>query len=140
MEHRQIPSGSQFQPHNGSQRMGPNTRHNPLQIQFRNETRDTETSSKSLIDTLREEHHFTNARKAPPTNWYAFSTGHGRVKYGANFAMGGRARIELYIDSFDEDWIERLFDRLLAHQTDIESELGSKISNGSDWTIGKRRA
>ena len=80
-----------------------------------------------LIDTLREEHHFTNARKAPPTNWYAFSTGHGRVKYGANFAMGGRARIELYIDSFDEDWIERLFDRLLAHQTDIESELGEDL-------------
>ena len=83
----------------------------------------------SLVDTLREEHRFTNARKAQPNNWYSFSAGHGRVKYGANFAMGGRARIELYIDSFDEDWIERLFDHLLAHQTDIESELAASL----DW-------
>ncbi|MCY4110100.1 MAG: DUF4268 domain-containing protein, partial [Chloroflexi bacterium] len=80
-----------------------------------------------LIDTLRDEHRFTNARKAQPSNWYSFSTGRGRVKYGANFAMGRRARIELYIDSFDADWIERLFDHLLAHQTDIESELAASL-------------
>ena len=80
-----------------------------------------------LIDTLREEHHFTNARKAMPSNWYSFSAGYGKVKYGANFAMGGKARIELYIDSFDKDWNKTLFDHLLERQTDIESELGEDL-------------
>ena len=80
-----------------------------------------------LIDTLREKHHFTKARKASPTNWYAFSTGYGLVKYGANFAMGGRARIELYIDSSERDWNKKLFDHFNGHQTDFESELGGPL-------------
>ena len=80
-----------------------------------------------LIDTLREEHRFTNARKAQPGNWYSFSAGHGKVKYGANFAMGGRARIELYIDSVDSDWNKTLFDHLLERRTDIESELAATL-------------
>ena len=90
-----------------------------------------------LIDTLREEHSFTNARKAQPSNWYSFSAGHGRVKYGANFAMGGRARIELYIDNVDEKWISRLFDQLFERRTDIESEVGAEL----EWErMGDRRA
>ena len=81
-----------------------------------------------LIDTLREEHHFTNARKAQPSNWYSFSAGHGKVKYGAVFAMGGKARIELYIDSVESrDWNKTLFDQLLERRTDIESELGEEL-------------
>ena len=81
-----------------------------------------------LIDTLREEHHFTNARKAQPSNWYSFSAGHGKVKYGAVFAMRGKARIELYIDSVESrDWNKTLFDQLLERRTDIESELGEEL-------------
>ncbi len=91
-----------------------------------------------LIDTLREEHHFTNARKAQPSNWYSFSAGHGKVKYGAVFAMGGKARIELYIDSVESrDWNKTLFDQLLERRTDIESELGEAL----EWErLDDRRA
>ena len=80
-----------------------------------------------LIDTLREEHRFTNARKAQPSNWYSFSTGHGKVLYGANFAMRGKARIELYIDSVDREWNKTLFDQFLKRRNDIESELGEDL-------------
>ena len=84
-----------------------------------------------LIDTLREEHSFTNARKAQPSNWYYFSAGHAqRAQYGANFATGARARIELYIDNLDQGWNKRLFDHLLERQTDIESELGEPLEWG----------
>ena len=91
-----------------------------------------------LMDTLREKHRFTNARKAQPQNWYYFSAGHAqRVQYGANFAARGRARIELYIDNVDEGWNKSLFDRLWKHQTDIESELGEDL----EWErLDDRRA
>ena len=90
-----------------------------------------------LIDTLREEHRFTNAHKAQPGNWYSFSAGHGKVKYGANFAMGGRARIELYIDNVDKDWNKSLFDQLSEGKTDIESEVGEAL----EWErLDDRRA
>ena len=91
-----------------------------------------------LMDTLREEHHFTNARKAQPSNWYYFSAGHAqRAQYGASFAMGGRVRIELYIDRDDRDWNKRLFDQLLKHRTDIETEIGEAL----EWErLDDRRA
>ena len=81
-----------------------------------------------LIDTLREEHSFTNARKAQPINFYHFSSGHAqRVRYGASFATGAKARIELYVDNVDRDWNKTLFDQLLERQTDIESEVGEEL-------------
>ena len=74
-----------------------------------------------LMDTLREEHHFTNARKAQPSNWYYFSAGHAqRAQYGASFATGARARIELYIDNVDRDWNKSLFDQLFERRTEID--------------------
>ncbi len=91
-----------------------------------------------LIDTLREEHSFTNASKGQPQNWYSFSTGYAPlVKYGANFAARGRARVELYIDSRDKDWNKSLFDQLSKGKTDIESELGEPL----EWErLNDRRA
>ena len=77
-----------------------------------------------LIDTLRENHRFTNARIAQPANWRYFSAGHAqRVQYGATFASGEKARVELYIDNNDREWNKNLFDQLSARKTDIESEL-----------------
>ena len=81
-----------------------------------------------LIDTLREDHNFTNARQALPQNWYRFSVGYGqRAQYGANFAAEGRARVELYIASGNMDWNRELFDHLSEHEADIQSELGESL-------------
>lgn len=77
-----------------------------------------------LIDTLRNEHKFTGARKGQPNNWYSFSAGHGqRIKYNASFARGGRARVEVYIDNEDGEWNEQFFDQLSLRKESIESEL-----------------
>ena len=76
-----------------------------------------------LIDILRQEHNFTNARKAQSGNWRYFSAGHAqRVQYGATLASENRARVELYIDNGDKDWNKGLFDQLIEVRTDIESE------------------
>lgn len=80
-----------------------------------------------LLDTLREDHSFTNARKGQPENWYYFSAGHAqRVQYGADFS-GGRARVYVYVDNEDRDWNKSLFDQLHERRADIESELGEAL-------------
>ena len=66
----------------------------------------------NLIDTLREEHRFTGARKAQPQSWYSFNAGHGnRLRYGANFHRDG-VRVEVYIDNGDQVWNKDIFDQL----------------------------
>ena len=83
-----------------------------------------QTFFQKLMDTLREEHNFMKARKAQPQNWQTFSAGHAqRVQYGANFALGKRARVEVYIDNGDKDWNKNLFDKLLEDKESIESDL-----------------
>ncbi len=91
-----------------------------------------------LMDTLREEHSFTNARSAQPQSWYFFSAGHAqRVQWGVSFAQGGRARVEVYIDNTDGDWNKRLYDRLHEQRRSVESELGDPL----DWErLDDRRA
>ena len=78
-----------------------------------------------LIDTLREKHNFTMARKAPYRNRCRFSTGYGQdFQYEARFDSEGRARVELYIASGDTDWNKELFDQLEKRKPAIESEFG----------------
>ena len=76
-----------------------------------------------LMDTLREKHEFTRARKAQPQSWYSFSSGTSWFTYGANFTANGRARVELYIDSTDRERNKLAFDKLEQQKTVLESEL-----------------
>lgn len=83
-----------------------------------------------LIDTLRERHKFTNARKAQPQNWYSFSAGYGqRVIYGANFTGQRQARVEVYIDDGNGDRNIRLLESLELRKEEIESALNETL----DW-------
>jgi len=82
----------------------------------------------SLIDTLRETHRFTAAKAGQPQNWYSFSSGVNGIYYGANFAQGGKARTELYIDLGDQDKNKFIFDELIKNKDNIESNFGIPIS------------
>ena len=80
-----------------------------------------------LIDTLREEHAFTKARKAQPQNWYSFSAGAKSFSYGANFGFHRRVWVELYISSPDKELNKRAFDRLQQQKVPLESELNATL-------------
>ena len=84
----------------------------------------------SLIDTLREEHKFTGARKGQPQSWYSFAIGYGqRVTLGANFTRAKQARVEVYIGDSSGDWNLLLLDALQDRREEIESSLGEVL----DW-------
>lgn len=76
-----------------------------------------------LIDTLREQHQFTNARKGQPQNWYSFSAGKTGFSYGANFNSDGRVRVEFYIDTGERVRNEQIFDWFNSQKQTIESTL-----------------
>ena len=80
-----------------------------------------------LIDTLREKHNFTNAKKGQPQSWYSFSSGISGILYGASFAQGGKARVELYIDTGDKAKNKKLFDSLKQDKMDIEQNFDIKL-------------
>lgn len=78
-----------------------------------------------LIDELREKYHFTGARAGQPQNWYSFSSGIKGITFGANFAMGGKARTEIYIDQGDYEKNKELFDALKNKASEIEGSYGA---------------
>ena len=86
------------------------------------------TFFQDLIDTLREQHSFTDAHKAQLQRWYYFPSGYGRrARYGASFYSGG-ARVEVYLDG-DQESNKRLFDQLNEMAEAIEADIGS----GLEW-------
>ena len=80
-----------------------------------------------LIDTLREDHRFTNARKGQPQSWYSFSSGITGFTYGANFNADGRVRVELYIDSGEQERNKRIFDLFEDQRESFESKLEKSL-------------
>ncbi len=107
--------------------------------------RDGELSSKQeryreffqgVIDELREKHRFTNARASQPQNWFSFTSGHRGFTYAISFALRGRLRTELYIDTGDGDHNDRAFRSLYADREELSRELGDEL----EWEAldGKR--
>ena len=76
-----------------------------------------------LIDTLREEHRFTGARKGQPQSWYSFSSGYRGLSYAASFTWDLQSKVELSIDSQDREWNVQLLERLEERKDRIESEI-----------------
>ena len=82
----------------------------------------------ALLDTMRDEHRFTNAKKVQPLAWCSFPAGYGqRVIYQARFRSADKARVELRIDSGDREWNINLLNQLSEHKEGIESELGEAL-------------
>ena len=81
----------------------------------------------SLVDTLRDEYRFTNSKNARPQNWFAFRSGSPGVRYSATFMIGGRYRVEVYIDRGDREQTKRLFDSLEQRKENIETELNEPL-------------
>jgi len=82
----------------------------------------------SLINKLRDEHRFTNARVAQPQGWYAFSTGKSGLANAAVFAQGKKVRVELYIDTGDYEENKRLYDGLFDQREEIEVNFGQTLT------------
>jgi hypothetical protein len=85
------------------------------------------TFFQELIDTLRAEHRFTNARVGQPQNWYSFASGVSSVTYGVSFAQGGEVRAEVYIDTEDGEENKAMFDALAKDKEAIESQFGEPL-------------
>ncbi len=91
----------------------------------------------ALIDDLRERYKFTGAKLGQPQNWYSFPSGFTGLTYGAVFAQGGKARIELYIDLGDVERNKAIFDSLLNKKSEIETEFKKPL----DWErLNEKRA
>ena len=78
-----------------------------------------------LLDTLREKHQFTRARKAQPQNWYSFASGFAGISYSVGFTAESNARVEVSIATSDGKEVnERLFSQLKEVRESIEEDLG----------------
>ena len=82
-----------------------------------------------LIDELRQNYKFTNARAGQPQNWYSFTSENSKVfKYGTSFSQGGQVRAEIYLDCDDKERNEALLDCLVEKRSEIEAKFGSVLS------------
>ncbi len=81
----------------------------------------------SLVDRLREQHHFTNSRTASDRNWVVFGSGLTGVQLAACFASGNSAQVQVNIDRTDADWNQAVFDRLIEQRAGIEAEPGEPL-------------
>lgn len=80
-----------------------------------------------LIDDLRENHKFTNARVGQPQNWYTFSSHTNGFQYGISFAAGGRVRAEIYIDFGQRDQNVAAIEALCSNKTTLERAFGGPL-------------
>ena len=81
----------------------------------------------SLIDALRDEHQFTNARKGQAQSWYNFSSGLSGIAYTAAFARDGKAVVNMDISRGNEEWNRELLDGLATRKHDFQSEFQEEI-------------
>ena len=88
-----------------------------------------QTFFQKLIDRLRTEYAFTQARKAQPHGWYSFSSGLRGITYGFVFGGSGTVRAETYIYRENKVWNKWLFDSLYEQREVIETELEESL----DW-------
>jgi Domain of unknown function (DUF4268) len=82
-----------------------------------------------FLERVHAEHpSWTNAKVASGDNWMNLKCPIKGCIYGVNFAMGGKTRAELYIDTGDgEENLARL-EVFAEHKTEIETAFGAPLS------------
>lgn len=86
-----------------------------------------------LIDELRTQHKFTNARIAQDQSWYSFAAGYSGLSYSAVFVATTQSfRVELYLQTKQARVNKAIYDGLEAHKDEIENNLGIKL----EWDRG----
>ena len=82
-----------------------------------------------LIDELREDHQFTNARAAQPDTWHYFTSGHRGFTYCVRFRQG--AQVNVYVRIYEGDNENRL---ALFASLENEKEAITKDFDGTfEW-------
>ena len=74
-----------------------------------------------LLDELREQHHFTTARKARGVNYLGFASGIPNIKYYAKFQQG-RVYTALHIHFRDYEENKNFFDVLKERESVINAK------------------
>ena len=82
-----------------------------------------------VLDQLRDVHGLTNRRNGSPGTWQGLPSEIPWIRYNTWFGANGRAFVHLGLESEQARVNKELFDRLVAHQTDIEETLGAPV----DW-------
>lgn len=81
-----------------------------------------------LVNEIREQHKFTNVKKAQFKSFTSFSTGFSGIRYAVAFAQGGQFRVELYIDLGDANSNKKIFDGIASDRSKIEADIGGELS------------
>jgi len=82
-----------------------------------------------LIERVHIEHPgWTNAKVASSGNWMTMKCPIKGCVYGVNFAMGGKTRAELYIDTGDSEENLTRLQSFAAHKTEIEAAFVEPLS------------
>lgn len=96
----------------------------------------------ALIDCLREEHQFCNARKAQPQSWIRLSSQiNSNIGFYVAFTRSRTLKVELFVEYSARDKCKELFDALFERKQVIEHELGEQLAwERLDEGIGSRLA
>ncbi len=83
----------------------------------------------ALLEELKKVNpNITRVKSVGYGNWFSFSAGRAGFGYSINFSMGGRFRVELYIDTGEKETNERILARLEEDASSIEQVIGEKLS------------
>jgi hypothetical protein len=82
-----------------------------------------------FLERVRAEHPgWTNARTPSPNNWFDMKSRIKGAHYSVSFAMNGRTKSDLYIDSGDEEENLRILRTFEAKKESIEATFGGPLS------------
>ena len=82
---------------------------------------------KTLIDELRDQHQFTNARQGTTSNWYNFASGVSGIHYQLAFVKENRVVVGLNINTGNKRRNELIVDKLASRNISMPPEIGSNV-------------
>ena len=94
----------------------------------------------ALLDELREQHKFTNARHpGKGKNYYSFASGTTGIEYFAGFNRNGQVYTALHINFRNYEKNKNFFDVLKERKSEINAKFGSPLNWGTSRRNVKMR-